>query len=177
MGPDAAGQLSDARAYFADEGVPFPPVPDHLADRVERRGGREWGFGGPDVPLIDREAFLEAVVADPAVEFLRFGREGYSETSQCVCYFVATGRVAVLLQVQWGGYDFDLAGSAERLRATWAGVGRLLELVDAPGPRVVVERSFLDLSKGWALLTDAGPEWHAAEQDLLAEAYASVRKQ
>ncbi len=178
MAGDAEGQLSgplgEARASFADEGVPFPPVPDDLADRVEPRRVREWGFGGPDAPLIEHEAFLEAVLADPAVEFLRFGRAGYSDTSECVGYFVATGSVAVLLQVQWGGYSFDLAESAERLRQTWAGVAKLLELAGAPGPRVVVQRSFLDLSKGWALLTPDGPEWHASEGDLLAEAYASI---
>ena len=166
--------MRGARDYFADDGVPFPPLPDHLADRVERRGDREWGFGGPDVPLFDREAFLDAVLGDPGIEFLRFGRDGYSETSECVCYFAATGSVAVLLQVQWGGYAFDLAASAERLRETWTGVGRLLDLAASPGPRIVVQRSFLDLSKGWALLTPDGPEWHAAEQDLLAEAYAEM---
>ena len=166
--------LADARASFADDGVPFPPIPDRLTGRVQRRGAREWGFGGPDVALIERGAFLDAVLADPAIEFLRFGRDGYSDTSECVCYFAATGSVAVLLQVQWGGYTFDLAESAERLRHTWAGVGRLLELAEAPGPRVVGERAFLDLSKGWAVLTPQGPEWHVAEQDLLAEAYASI---
>ena len=164
--------LTDARAAFADDGIPFPPVPDPLAGRVRRLGPREWGFGGPAATLFDRETFHASVVDDPSAEFLRFGHDGYSMTSEAVCYFAATGSVAILLQVPWGGPDFDLADSAERLRETWSAAGRLLDAAGAPGPRVVVGRSFFDLSSSWGRLPAGGgePDWHHAPRLALFDA-------
>ena len=167
--------LEDARAFFADEAVPFPPIPERLAPRVAPVRPRDWGFGGPDVHLIAREDFVQAAESDATVEFLRFGRDGYSFTSEAVCYYVATGSVAILLQFRWGGYQFDLAESAEALREIWAGAAKLLELADAPGPRVVVYRSFFDLSCRWARLEGGIPDWRTAPAaQLFNEAYASI---
>ena len=53
----ATRALDAARAFFADEGVPFPPVPDGF--RLDRLGPHEWGCGGPDARAIEREAFVE----------------------------------------------------------------------------------------------------------------------
>ena len=167
--------LEDARVFFADEGVPFPPIPEAFAPRVAPVGPRDWGFGGPDVHLIMREDFVNAVETDPTAEFLRFGRDGSSFTSEAVCYYVATGSVAILLQFRWGGYQFELADSAEALRGIWAGAAKLLELAGAPGPRVVVYRSFFDLSCRWARLDGGIPDWRTAPANtLFDEAYASI---
>jgi hypothetical protein len=161
-----AAALDAARAFFADEGIPFPPVPDGF--RVEAIRPREWGCGGPDARLIERDAFLAALERE---DFVRFGVDGYS--TPAVCFYAARGPAAVLVQVRWGGFEFDLAAEAERLRETW---GRVRAFLQAPGgDRRIVVWTYAEPGARWGRVHDGGVDWEGARPDGVFEAAVDLR--
>jgi hypothetical protein len=97
-----------AQALFAAEGLPFPPVPGHLAPAL---GEQEHGWYATrpmgSTPY-DLGHFLAEVETQPDVpDYAVVGFDGHGINSWAVHYYLVGKSVALFIQLPWGGAYTD----------------------------------------------------------------------
>lgn len=116
---DDAAAVSPAQALFAAEGLPFPPVPAHLASSLQAQGRGWHASRAVESTPYDLEHFLDEVTATPDVaDYALVGFDGYGTNSWAVHYYLVTRSLALFVQMPWGGAYTD----PERARADIAGM-------------------------------------------------------
>jgi len=103
-----AAAATPAQALFAAEGLPFPPVPGHLASALSEQG-RGWYATRPmrSSPY-DLEHFLAEVETQPDVpDYAVVGFDGHGTNSWAVHYYLVGKSVALFIQLPWGGAYTD----------------------------------------------------------------------
>jgi hypothetical protein len=114
-----AAAATPAQALFAAEGLPFPPVPGHLAPTLGEQE-RGWYATRPmqSTPY-DLVHFLAEVETQPDVpDYAVVGFDGHGINSWAVHYYLVGKSVALFIQLPWGGAYTD----PEPARADFAGM-------------------------------------------------------
>lgn len=108
-----------AQALFAAEGLPFPPVPVHLAPSLSEQGQGWYATRPLQSTPYDLEHFLAEVETQPDVpDYAVVGFDGYGTNSWAVHYYLVGKSVALFIQLPWGGAYTD----PEPARADIAGM-------------------------------------------------------
>ena len=180
---NAAGR---ARELYTREGLPFPPVPDHLAARLEADGEAVFTTRDLEWGPYNIEIFVQEMVeGNHPDEYAVLGFDGHGTNSWATHYFLVQPGLALFLQLPWGG-AYDDPDEARRLisqafewaAAIQAAVQRNLPDGAIPaGWRLLVVRSDFTQS-GWAWLPHPAPgsdriTWHEAD-DILNEATSAL---
>jgi hypothetical protein len=136
-------------AKFTEAGLPLPPIPDQLRRQLRTEGDWCWStrpINAFDMYLWDASVvgwepsgentgryFFVDVMRDQVPDYAAVSHAGYGINSYGLNYHLVHDRVAILMQVGWGGYLTDNAEASRRLAGYWARVAELLET--PPGPQ------------------------------------------
>jgi hypothetical protein len=181
-----ATAVEQARAAFAREQLPFPPLPEVLAARMRADGEHIFStidhqFGPYTLEAHLGPALTVAVPEDYAI----IGFDGHGINSWAVHYYLAEPGLALFIQIAWGGAYTKPDEERPRIAQAFATAARLQETVARareagrlpPGWRLVVVVT--DFGRpGWAWVPSPPPgvdnvEWHRGG-DPLAQALQAV---
>ena len=166
---------------FEHEGLPLPPLPEAMLDdlvliRPWLVGTRE---GTPGPYALDW--FVRDAVKDEPPAYLLLGHDGHGVNSVAMHYYLVTGRLALFLQISWGGAYMDKAGRNAAVAAGFAAASRLIEAARRAEPelvrsdrRLVVVASDLHGHRHALLRAGEAPDWRPSG-DALAAAVASLQ--
>lgn len=93
-----------ALTLFADEGLPFPPVPTALASALQVQG-RAWFATRPVASSpYDFHHFLDEVETQPDVaDYAVVGFDGHGTNSWAVHFYLVGQGLALFIKLPWGG--------------------------------------------------------------------------
>jgi hypothetical protein len=163
------------------QGVPAPPVPHELVDRLQVLGRWQFGTRPLDRPLRDIEGWIAEALTAPPAAWLVLGHDGQGVTGQAVHYYLATGPLAVFVQERLDALA-DTPGFPI-LEAAFAALPALLERLEqavAQGRIGAGERWLLvasDIVPGrWARLRHAGeaPAWQDVGEPPLGQVLSAL---
>lgn len=167
-----AAAATPAEALFATEGLPFPPVPAHLAPSLHEQGQGWYATRPMQSTPYDLEHFLAEVETQPGVpDYAIVGFDGHGTNSWAAHYYLVGKSVALFIQLPWGGAytdpepaRADIAGMVEwaaRLQSRLQQAEALHRIPD--GVRLVVVASRFGRA-GWRWVRagrdEAGTPWN-----------------
>jgi hypothetical protein len=122
--------LAEARQLFAEEGLPFPPIPEDLAPRVVKIG--PWVYGTrADIPNLYRfELFVTEVESEDVPDYVVFGHAGHGFNSWAIHHYLVHGPLALLLQLAYGGAMMDNRQMAQDMARAFAVAGDLIRAAE-----------------------------------------------
>jgi hypothetical protein len=111
----------DLTAAFTSSGLPVPPVPGSL--RPALRAPRPWCWTTRDIDPFQmymfEPGFLADVLAGGTPDYVAVSHAGHGVNSYAVNFHLVHGRLAVIMQVGWGGVYTDNAAAARQLGELW----------------------------------------------------------
>ena len=173
--------LDQAKALFASEGLPFPPLPEALAQRLQPQGQYLFATQALSASPYTLEHYSMALRDTPIREdFALIGFDGYGMNSWALHYFLVQPGIALFVQLPWGGAYLDADAARSTITDTWqwsqnmqASLARALRegLLPAHWRMLIVLSEFTE--SGWAWLPSPPPgadqfTWQAAGDVRLA---------
>lgn len=186
--PEPIAPWAAAQAFFADQGLPFPPLPPALSADLQPAKPHLFATCAVEHSAFDVELWIGAVDANAAPRAL-LGVDGRGFNSWAMHYFLVDGPLALFVQCPWGGAFGDAGRDAERVKAAFAACGPLQEAAAralhegrAPIGRrlLVVHGAILDERCAWLTDKAAGegarlaPQGHASSLELAIEVFDSL---
>lgn len=150
--------LLDAQAAFAGEGLPWPPVPTALAQRLAPRAEAIYATRSLPRGPYGIARYVDEAIAQPAIpDYAVVGFDGHGTNSWAAHVFLLLPGLALFVQVPWGGVYTDAQASTRRMQELFEWAGRLIPQVQAcaqagriaAGERLVVVASQIVPSR-WA---------------------------
>jgi hypothetical protein len=174
--------LEKARAAFADQTLPFPPIPEGLGAQIRAFGTYTFGTRPPQRPLYDIETFVADAVSGEIDDSVMFGIDGHGMNSWAAHYYLVFKHLALFLQFPWGGAYVDTESARADITSAFATVAAMLSREQqAPvglmsGRRLVVVQSSFTMARWvWADKTSANTiDWQYDRFNALAAARASL---
>lgn len=183
--------LEKARALFATEGLPFPPLPAELASALREARPNIFATRPVEIPPYTLAAYSLEVQTEPAVaSYALIGFDGHGINSWAVHYYLVDDALALFIQLPWGGAYIEPDDARRTIEVVFAWAEKLQaetrrarrDGLIPPGWRLLVVGSHFDDS-GWAwvppppLGPDAiawqeGPDVRAAVDKTLADLFA-----
>lgn len=122
-----------ARLFNDDLGLPMPPVPPSLVPglRFVAPGLVASRDDAPDPYGLD---WFVAELEEGPEPYLILGQAGYGVHNWAMHYYLVQDRLALFLQLGWGGACRDPSAANARVAAGFAAVTRLVELASRVGP-------------------------------------------
>lgn len=163
--PAGDGNLPAAQDLFAQEKLPFPPVPAALAAALQQQG-RGWFATRPvaATPYQFEHFLAEVEQAGAETDYAVVGFDGHGTNSWAVHFYLVVEGLALFVQLPWGGIYLEPEPARADVAAMfdWAAAlqGRVRQAVSAgkipPGLRLEVAASRF-AHAGWRWLA-AGPD-------------------
>jgi hypothetical protein len=176
--------LDDVQTKLRDAGLPEAPIPGAFQGRVQALGDWTFGTRTPPHALYDVDSFVDEAVAGTGDDYLLVGHDGYGVNNWALHYLLKTDRLALFVQLPWGGGldEEDRPGLVNRIASAFRAVPQFLQRLEAavangrplPGQTLVVVQS---LSSGprWAWVSPGQPvTWHEERDNALKPAFDSI---
>jgi len=137
--PENPGWI-DLTDTFTDAGLPLPPIPEPLRTQLSRLEDWCWSTRAIDPfdmyafdhpPLTDK-TFLADILLDRVADYAAVSHSGHGLNSYGLNFHLVHERLAILMQVGWGGVYMDNAERARELDGHWARISYILNT--PPGP-------------------------------------------
>jgi hypothetical protein len=168
--------IERARALFAAEELPFPPLPADMAEGLREVAPNVFSTRPADTSPYNLEVFSNEVQRAPGVaNYGLVGFDGHGINSWAAHYYLVDDALALFIQMPWGGAYVEPDEARRRIRAAFAWaeqvqaqVKRLRKdgLIPAGWRLLVVVSRFA--RPGWAWIAPKhGPgavEWHGGEE-------------
>ena len=135
--------LQAAQAFFLDQGLPFPAIPDRFQATFRALEERVWGTRPYNISLYAVGSLVQEVLEGPVPDYVLMGFDGHGINSWAVHYFLVDGPLVVFLQIHWGGAYTN----TDRSRARFAAA-----LGDVQTLEAHLVRRRHHLPEGWRLL-------------------------
>src|ERR1700719_2996338 len=98
----APSTIEQARALFAAEGLPFPPLPERFASALREESPHLFATRASEAPPYNLEVFSLEIQQDPAVpDYAVVGFDGHGTNSWAVHYYLVEGALALFIQLPW----------------------------------------------------------------------------
>lgn len=120
---DSAAAVSPARALYAAEDLPFPPVPEQLETSLKAQRPGWYATRLVTSTPYDLEHFVLEVETQPNLpDYAVVGFDGYGTNSWAVHYYLVYKSLALFIQLPWGGAYTEPAPAREDISAMvdWA---------------------------------------------------------
>jgi hypothetical protein len=169
----APSTIAQARALFAAEELPFPPLTERFASALREESPHLFATRASEAPPYNLEVFSLEIQQDPAVpDYAVVGFDGHGTNSWAVHYYLVEGALALFVQLPWGGAYVDADEGRRTITAafTWADKlqadvarARAQGLIPQGWRLLVVASQFAPA--GWAFVPPAPAEpeavaWH-----------------
>lgn len=128
--PPAASGLALARQAFCDKDLRFPPLPESLAQRLERID--DWIFSTRTPPWWPHEMddyVLEAKY-QPVEDYALLAYVGRGATPTTLCYYVVHQQLRLFLQIFFDTPPASLAEDIRHIASVWQHLERLFAARD-----------------------------------------------
>ena len=179
--------LDKVKALFADEDLPFPPVPETLAQQLSAQGKYIFTTRKLSIAPYRLEHYSGAVADSPVSEdYAVIGFNGYGMNSWAMHYYLVQPGIALFIQLPWGGAYIDVDKARHTIADTlqWAeNMQTSLQRALAEGLLPANWRMLIVISKftesGWAWLPSPPPgaaqlNWHESADVCLEAGNAMI---
>ncbi len=170
--------IDTAKSQFAEQPLPFPPVPESLAEKMQPFNEyifstRELEFG----PYAAEVFVAEVRDGKPVDDYAVVGFDGHGSNSWAAHYFCVNGSLALFIQLEWGGAYTNEAEARASIETAFRFAGSLQGAMErataqgkiAAGTRLVVSHSdFANSGWGWVEAGATESQWHE-DGDVFAE--------
>lgn len=176
--------LDDIQTKLRDAGLPEAPIPAAFRNRLHEQS--EWTFSTrADTPApYDTDTYVDEALAGQVADYLVISHDGYGVNNWYLHYYLKTDRLALFIQLPWGGaLEEDSRPALVNLIASaFRAVPQYLDRLDAagakgtslPGERLVVVQS-QQSGPRWAWVTQGQPvQWNEERQNALRPAFDSI---
>lgn len=166
-----------ARALFAGEKLPFPPVPSEAGTALAEVGPNVFSTRPLETGPYSLEVYsLEAQDAPAPGDYAVIGFDGYGSNSWAVHYFRVEAGLALFVQLPWGGAYVDPEEARSEVAAAFAWAAALQDRVRAAVAGGVIPKGWRLLAvvsefaeSGWAWVPSPPPgadaiDWHAVRE-------------
>jgi hypothetical protein len=119
----APSTIEQARALFAAEQLPFPPLPERFAAALRAESPHLFATRSLEARPYNLEIYSLEIQQEPAVpDYAVLGFDGYGTNSWAVHYYAVEGALALFIQLPWGGAYVDADDGRRTITAafTWA---------------------------------------------------------
>jgi len=175
--------LDQAKEAFAEQNLPFPPLPQALAERLQAFGNSVFTTRELDYGPYGLEAFSGSLLAgEPTDDYAVLGFDGHGINSWAVHYYLVQGPIALFIQIEWGGAYTDADEARQRVQTAFEWAGALQPALDAAasqgkipaGTRLAaVYSDFAPSGWTWWKPGESEYDWHS-EGDVITEAGNAV---
>lgn len=136
--------LANAQQLFAQQGLPFPALPQTLASALQEHSPTLFGTQALDASPYDMGHYVQAALVTPATpDSLVLGIDGHGTNSWALHYFVTLGPLALFIKLPWGGAYMEADQARDKIRRVFAWADTLTQRVQRlqqAGPRLIRER-------------------------------------
>lgn len=158
-GATASQSWEAMQSLFASQGLPPPPIPEHLAEHLVAHTPQIFATRDVHVSPYVLEAYRTELQGQPAIsDYVVAGFDGHGANSWAVHHFVVTSSLALFLQLSWGGAYDDEREDREEIAAMFAWASALQDLIAQAAAKRLIP-------PGWRLeivathLGDSGWRW------------------
>ena len=119
----ASSTIERARALFAAEQLPFPPLPERFAATLREESQHLYVTRSLEAGPYNLEIYSLEIQQEPAVpDYAVVGFDGHGINSWAVHYYLVEGALALFIQLPWGGAYVDADEGRRTVTAafTWA---------------------------------------------------------
>ncbi|MFM8252436.1 MAG: hypothetical protein ACKOBW_12625 [Planctomycetota bacterium] len=144
--PAPSPGLALAQQAFADKGIRFPPIPELLAQRLERID--DWIFASRTPPWWPHDIddyvieVKHQVPEEPVADYVLLAYVGRGATPNTLCYYLVHQQVRIFLQILFDTPGGELQEDLQHIKSVWKHLSQLLAARDAgwllPGETVTV---------------------------------------
>ena len=185
---DPASALAAAQELYEGEGLPFPPLRDSAAKRLQQVAATVFATRELPAAIYSLTQFVAELTSGDVSDYTAFGFDGHGLISQAVHYYCVTNNAAVLLQFRWGTALDDPQTDRKRYAALMRIAEALLERADEAvahgktpeGERIVAIYSSFTGSR-WSWVPREGVpagefQWRQTETLALSESIADLHR-
>ena len=135
--------LANAQQLFAQQGLPFPALPQTLASALQEHSPTLFGTQALDASPTTWGQLRSGGAGHPATpDSLVLGIDGHGTNSWALHYFVTLGPLALFIAA-WGGAYMEADQARDKIRRVFAWADTLTQRVQRlqqAGPRLIRER-------------------------------------
>jgi hypothetical protein len=138
--------LALAQQAFADKGIRFPPIPDTLAQRIERID--DWIFSSRTPPWWPHDIddyvieVKHQLPEEPVADYVLLAYVGRGAASNTICYYLVHQQLRIFLQILFDTPGVEVAEDLRHMKSVWKHITQLMAARDAgwllPGETVTV---------------------------------------
>lgn len=171
-GMEASDSLDEMQKLVTEAGLAMPPIPNHLRDSLFRV--KKWCYATKAVDPLEMyrfESYLIEAVTDNPDPYFAFSHAGHGINSYAINYQVVIGRIALFVQIPWGGGYMDKERQAAAVAQVFSRCADLLGVIpdEVEGDRLLVAVSELRQLRlcGWigeALDEEGARRWLATDE-------------
>jgi hypothetical protein len=108
--------VKKARRLFQQAGLPFPTIPDELAERLKEQG--KWLFSTREIDMspYNLRHYVQEVEGTHVEDYVILSHSGHGVNSYGLQYYVVYGTLRLFLHLGWGGAYMDKEADAKKIR-------------------------------------------------------------
>jgi hypothetical protein len=183
MVASSSSPLDDARALFEKENLPFPPLPENVANTWQKLDIDDGSFATRRLnsSLYDLNTYFQEAQTGEIPNYVALGFAGHGINSRAVHAYFVEGPLAAFLQLRWANVYDDPYGTQTRVKGAFALTEKLLKEASSvdgqggfkSGRRMMVKFSdFSGSGWGWANQADS---WQETGDLTLLDALSTLR--
>ncbi|MBK9124961.1 MAG: hypothetical protein IPM16_17840 [Chloroflexi bacterium] len=120
--------VEKARRQFSEAGLPFPPVPASLAEKLAKIS--DWYYStNPDITEKGELALFELLQRDTLPDYALLAQVGHGINSWAIRCTIVFRPLVLLLEYPWGGALMDNEYEATSMRKRFDAAAKLIDAV------------------------------------------------
>lgn len=153
--------VEDLIDFFAANNLGEPPIPAELATSLVKRRDYQWSSRALPFSPYAPSRYVEEFVGAPPADYVAVSHDGHGANSYALHYQLVRGRLALLLQIGWGGAYMESAVASRNVAATMLAASKVIkaaEIAEQSGHWIGTERLMVVASQqhvSWWLPLDA----------------------
>lgn len=122
--------VQDLLDFFARNDLGAPPLPPELATSIEKR--RDFQWSSRELPFSPYAPFqyVEELVRSPPGDYVALSHDGHGANSYALHYQLVRGRLAMLLQIGWGGAYMDKPVAAKCVATAMSAADKIVKAAE-----------------------------------------------
>lgn len=128
--------LKNARQRFGQLQLPLPPIPDAFVSDLEEYG--DWFWGTRKIESLYQGVFplIRELIKSAVPDYLIFGHAGHGINSYAIHYFLVYERLALFMEIGFGGVYMDPGRAAADVRHALGAARALLDVTPQLAGRI-----------------------------------------
>lgn len=182
---EASHDLIKAQMLFAENNLPFPPIPTKFAPNIVEVADWIYGNRTEETYLYETNDFIRSSLMYQEDDYILFGHSGRGYNSWAIHYYLVEGPLSLFIQVGWGGALDDEEANASTTSALgqfFNDAARLIQAVEEAqqkgyfksGEKLIVEASTFNGYRWLRLenvatenLSNSSLQWHEDDEKIL----------